>query len=155
MNENQETGSDLLGRYLVFRVGSELYGTPLLEVREVVEYQEPKFMPNMASFFSGVINIRGTIVGVVDLRARFGAPNERSRQTGMLVCETEQGPIAAIVDQVESVQSISEQEIERKPPIVSKFRPEYLVGVAKLRERLVTLIHLKDTLSGEKLAVAS
>lgn len=123
-------------RYLIYRIGGELYGTPLLEVREVVEYQKPKFMPNMESHFSGVINIRGSIVGVVDLRSKFGISQEISKSTALLVCESEKGPIAAIVDKVESVLPINKSERESKPPILSKVDSSYLIGVAKINEKL-------------------
>lgn len=138
-------------RYLLFQVGKELYGTPLLDVREVVEYQEPKFMPNMVSHFVGVINIRGSIVGVIDLRKRFGEKTEADQRTPMLVSDTPQGTIAAIVDRVDSVVSIEKTALDEKPPVVTSVKQEYLVGVAKSKDRLVTIVELQRLLGEENL----
>lgn len=67
MNENESEN-----KFLVFSVGEELYASPLLSIREVLEFQPPKPMPNMVHYFTGVINVRGAIVGVIDLRTKFG-----------------------------------------------------------------------------------
>lgn len=146
--ENVELKDD---RFILFMVGKELYGTPLLDVREVVEYQEPKYMPNMVKHFSGVINIRGAIVGVLDLRKRFNEEDKVSKTTTMLVCDTPQGAIAAVVDKVDSVANITDQSIDKKPPIVSTVTQDYLVGVGKVKDRLVTIVQLYKLLSDEKL----
>ncbi len=138
-------------RYLIYRVGTELYGSPLLEVREVVEYQSPKYMPNMEPYFSGVINIRGSIVGVIDLRKKFSAPSDVSRYTALLVCESSTGAIAAIVDQVEKVVPIDESVIEKKPPVISRVESDYLLGVANVGNQLITLVHLRPALMEMKL----
>lgn len=142
-------------RYILFCIGNETYGTPLLDVREVVEYQEPKFMPNMISHFVGVINIRGSIVGVMDLRKRFKTTGDITRTTALLVSDTTQGSIAAIVDRVDSVISIDKSMIEEKPPIITNVSQEYLIGVAKVKNNLVTLIQLHHLLNDEKLVKIS
>ena len=147
MTEEQE-------RYLVYFIGKEMYASPLLSIREVLEYQKPKFMPNMKPYVPGVVNIRGAIVGVVDLRSKFNIPAEVSRKTCMLLCDTGTGPIAAIVDMVDRVCAFEEEDIERKPVVQSRIERSYLVGVAKLRENLVVIMDLNKSLSEESLNVA-
>ena len=142
MNEN---------RYLLFYVGTEVYGAPLLDVKEVIEYQEQKPVPNMVSHFTGVINLRGAIVGVIDLRKKFGVPTEITRMTTMLICETKQGMLAAIIDRVESVNVISSEMIDANPPVVTRVKSDYLAGIARLTDRLVTLVNLKNFISDENL----
>ena len=142
MNEN---------RYLLFYVGTEVYGAPLLDVKEVIEYQEQKPVPNMVSHFTGVINLRGAIVGVIDLRKKFGVPTEITRMTTMLICETKQGMLAAIIDRVESVNVISSDMIDANPPVVTHVKADYLAGIARLTDRLVTLVNLKNFISDENL----
>ena len=137
-------------RYLIYKIGAETYGTPLLDVREVVEYQKPKFMPNMEAYFVGVINVRGAIVGVVDMRLRFSQNASQTKMPALLICESDRGSIAAVVDQVEAVVSIPATDIEKNPPIVARVEPEYLLGVAKIQERLITLIDLKSSLTEMK-----
>jgi purine-binding chemotaxis protein CheW len=135
--------------YLLFYVGKDLYGTPLLAVREVVEFTPPKHMPNMVGHFSGVINIRGAIVGVVDLRKRFGVKSEPTLSAAFLVCDTPQGVLAATVDKVEAVVKIDRALLDRKPPVITQIEQEYLTGIAKLKQGLVTIIELKSALGAE------
>jgi purine-binding chemotaxis protein CheW len=141
-------------KYLIYSIGGESYGSPLLTVREVLEYQKPKFMPNMASHFSGVINVRGAIVGIVDLRSKFSLSNDVNRKTAMLLCDTPNGPIAAVVDQVDCVAGFAENEIEVKPPVQPRMSQDYLLGVAKMKSNLVTLVDLNKLLSDENLKAA-
>jgi purine-binding chemotaxis protein CheW len=143
--------NDENNRFLLFSVGGEDYGTPLLTVREVVEYQTPKYIPNMDSAFSGVINIRGTIVGVLDLRQKFNANSTVQRGVALLVCDTEQGPIAAVVDQVKAVVVLPDDKIEKQPPVRTQVKKDFVIGVAKLEDQLVTLIDLLSALSAEKI----
>jgi purine-binding chemotaxis protein CheW len=138
-------------RYLIFKVGEETYATPLLTVREVVGYQLPKVMPNMQNYFSGVINIRGNIVGVVDLRIKFVVDPKVTPKTAMLVCDTDGGPIAAVVDQVSAVIGLGAGDIEKNPPVLSKIPTEYLEGVAKIKNELATVVNLLKTLSADPL----
>lgn len=144
MNEN---------RYLLFYVGKDLYGVPLLDVKEVIEYQQPKPVPNMVSHFSGVINLRGAIVGVLDLRKKFSVPFDHSRTTPMLICETSQGLLAAVIDHVDSVSVISSECIDLKPPVQTKVKLDYLVGIARIAESLVCIIELKKLISDEVLVM--
>lgn len=147
MNENDS-------KFLVFRIGDELYSSPLLSIREVLEYQKPKPMPNMVNYFVGVINVRGAIVGVLDLRIKFNTKSSIDTKTTMLLCDTERGSIAAIVDYVESVQEFRDEDLERQPSVKSKVSTEYLIGVAKRENDLVTVIDLHQALTYEEFKVA-
>jgi purine-binding chemotaxis protein CheW len=148
------TTEDTEHRYLVFRIGEEQFACPLLSVREVLEYQKPKHMPNMVSYFPGVINVRGRIVGVVDLRTKFGAPSCVERRTAMLLCDTEQGAIAAVVDIVESVRQIKPESIDRDTTLISKIDSRYLSGVARLENALVTVVDLHQSLLEDQMKAA-
>jgi purine-binding chemotaxis protein CheW len=139
-------------RFLLFSIAEELFGTPLLGVREVVEPQNPKPIPNTVKFFTGVINIRGQIVGVIDLRLRFGQTPDDNRGRAMIVFDTDTGPIAALVDAVESVISIRPSHINFSPNLKTEVSADYLIGIGHHNERLITLIDLNKTLSTEELA---
>ena len=141
-------------KYLIYNIGDEKYGSPLLSIREVLEYQKPKFMPNMVASFSGVINVRGAIVGVVDLRNRFSIANSVGPKTAMLLCDTEKGAVVAVVDLVESVVEFEGGNIEIKPPIKSRVEQKYLIGVAKRDEELVTILDLHKLLNEEEYKAA-
>ncbi|MFK8136967.1 MAG: chemotaxis protein CheW [Bdellovibrionales bacterium] len=138
-------------RYLLFRVGEELYGTPLLGVREVVEPQACKKMPNTVPYFKGLINIRGEIVGVIDLRIRFSQSAE-DEGAALIVFDTDAGAVGALVDQVDSVLAITEDIIDKNPNVGSMVPVEFLVGIAKLEDKLVSLVDLNKTLGNEELS---
>ena len=137
-------------KYLVFKLGPESYSTPLLTVREVLEYQKPKFMPNMVPYFSGVINVRGAIVGVVDLRKKLGYEEATGRKTAMLLCDTQRGPVAAIVDSVDCVQEFSEKDVETNPPVKLRVNTSYLVGIAKRDQQLVVILDFLKLLTDDQ-----
>jgi purine-binding chemotaxis protein CheW len=146
--------TDSENRYLIFRIGGEHFACPLLSVREVLEYQKPKHMPNMVHYFPGVINVRGSIVGVVDLRTKFGASAAVEPRTAMLLCDTDRGALAAIVDRVESVRQIPPEKIDHDPSLVSKIDARYLLGVATTDDGLITVVDLHQSIIEEQLKTA-
>lgn len=133
-------------RYLLFRLENEIFGTPLLGVREVVQYQEPKIIPNTIKSYLGVINIRGEIVGVFDLRVRFGFKLNSNRDAALMVFDTDAGPIAALSDGMEGVVTIDENTIDRKPRFESALPLNFLLGIANMAGKLITLIDLAQVL---------
>lgn len=139
-------------KYIVFQMGSELFATSLLEIREVIETQTPKPIPNMAPYFKGVINIRGEIIGVIDLRERLGIA-ERNQSLCQLVFETSAGPLAAIVDRVHSVIVADPATLERRANIAQGTDRAYFIGVGKVGERIVTFISLPKIISGEAMTI--
>lgn len=153
MTETVASANHNESRYLVFGVGPELYATPLLGVREVVEPQSPKPVPNTVEYFTGVINIRGEIVGVIDLRVKFGQTVTSTPHNALMVFMTEVGPIAALVDKVESVVKLGSEEIEKTPSVRTRVPVEYLTGIAEVDERLITLVDLNKILSSDEVAL--
>lgn len=138
-------------KYLLFRLDGDLYGTPLLGVREVIEPQPVKHIPNTVSYFNGLINIRGQVVGALDLRLRLNYPTADGRKRALLVFETETGTVAALVDLVEAVIEVEEKDLHKKPNVRSHVPLEYLIGVTTYQGQLVTLIDLNRTFSQEDL----
>ena len=140
------------GRFLLFWLGDELFGTPLMGVRKVVEPQKIKPIPHTVKSYLGVINIRGEIVGTIDLRMRFGLAVKESRLNALMVFETTGGPLAAIADRLDGVARIDDQNIDKNPRIEAKVALEYLLGGGKIKDKLVTLIDLKKILDAEEVA---
>jgi purine-binding chemotaxis protein CheW len=138
-------------RFLLFKVGGEIYGTPLLGIREVVQPQDPKPIPNTVPFFTGVINLRGQVVGVVDLRKRFGCEAACRPRMALMVFSTESGPLGALVDEIECVARIPESKIESKAVIRTHVREEYFIGIGNQDGRLISLIDLNKILGAEEL----
>lgn len=137
--------------FLTFKLGNEVYGTPLLGLREIVEYQKPKPIPNTVDHCLGVINIRGEVVGVIDLRARLNHPTELKPTTAMLVFSNELGSICCIVDRVEAVLEISGSNVEKNPNIKSVLPMQYFLGIGNVKNTLITLIDLHKILNSEEL----
>lgn len=134
-------------RFLLFKLMDELFATPLLGVREVVEPQDPKPIPNTPAFFLGMINIRGRIVGVVDLRTRFGYKVSDSSNKSLMVFETESGPISAVVDSVEDVIQLDASTFDRDPHLKTAVPTKYIEGIAHFKDHLVTVVSLNQILS--------
>jgi purine-binding chemotaxis protein CheW len=149
-----DVGSELDSRYLIYQIGDDTYASPLLSIREVLEYQKPQFMPNMARHFSGVINVRGAIVGVVDLRIKLGYPDELKKKIAFLLCDTESGPLAAVVDSVDAVIEISKNQIELNPPVQSKVNSKHLLGIAKKDQKMITILDIHQSLVDDQLKSA-
>ncbi len=140
-NENPSTSADD-DRYLVFLINGQSYGTPLLKVREVVERYTPKPIPNAPTYFAGVVNIRGEIVGVIDLRIRFGHKSESDPRQALIVLSTSKGPMACLVDQVDSVISLKKPDIEKQVNAAIGIKDEAILGVVKNDGNLTVLVDL-------------
>lgn len=148
-SQTEETGDE--HKFIIFSLGNEIYGARLLEVREVVEALPTKIVPNTISSFIGVSNLRGQIVGVLDLRKRFSIEFQKADRPVFLVFDTPSGALASQVDKVESVSVIAPDDIEYKPNIVSTIPSRFILGIGKVDERMVTIIDLKSVLSNEEL----
>lgn len=132
--------------YLVFRIHGELYASPLLEFSEVVGFIEPKPVPNMPDYFSGMINLRGVIVGVVDLRKKMGINDTFTGKQTMLICETESGIMGASIDKIESVIHIDPATIQ-DVKLSTRVSADYLQGFINHHEEIITLIDVKNFIS--------
>lgn len=148
---NTKNDDDSSDKFLVFQMGDELFAAALVEVREVIELSNPKPIPNMTAYFKGVINIRGEIIGVIDLRERLGIKNAKPALC-QLVFETASGPLAAIVDRVHSVIVLDPSELERRPNVAQGSDRAYFLGVAKVDEAIITFISLPKVIATESMA---
>ncbi len=136
-------------KYLLFKLNDELYATPLLAVKQVIEYQSVKSVPNTVPYFVGLINYRGQIIGLVDLKKRFQMPESESSEKTFLIFESEGGAIAAQVDFVDAVISLEDDKIEKNPNIKSKVPESYMLGVAHYNDQMITLIDLNKSFTSE------
>ena len=108
---SEDTNLDHENQYLIFSIHQELYAAPLMGVREVIEPIHIRPIPNTVDYFLGIINMRGEIIGVVDLRIRFGAICTDSPMKAMVIFESPVGPMAVVVDKIESVSTIDKTQI--------------------------------------------
>ena len=133
---------------VVFELANEHYGLDISAVEGIIKMQAITKMPQAPSFVEGVTNLRGTVVPVIDLRKRFGiASMEHTKDTRIVVVYMDKTKIGMIVDGVSEVLRIPEESIEPTPPMVSNVNTAFIRGIAKLDERLVTLLDLSKVLS--------
>lgn len=152
IDQELDDDSHTKSRYLLFKVGKEVFGTPLLQVREIVKPQPLKLVPNTVDHFKGIINLRGEVVGVIDLGEKFGIePHPSSIDQALIVFDTKMGPLATVVDYIESVSHIPDQDIETDPAIYSHVPLDYLIGVGKMDGQLIYLVTLQSVLRDEEL----
>jgi purine-binding chemotaxis protein CheW len=129
-----------------FRVGQEVFGVPIHLVHEIVRVPEITSVPDSPGCVQGVINLRGKIVSVVDLRRRFGAKEiKTNKKNRILVTEVGGKLVGLIVDSASEVLKIPENEIEL-PPVFDQGEGNYVTGVGKLNGRLIIMIDLNKIL---------
>jgi purine-binding chemotaxis protein CheW len=130
-----------------FRVGRETFGVPIGLVHEIVRVPDITAVPDSPGYVEGVINLRGKIVSVVDLRKRFGEKEIKAhKKNRILVTEVEGKMVGLIVDAASEVLKIPDTEIELPPSVFEEGELNYVTGVGKLHGRLVILIDLSKIL---------
>jgi purine-binding chemotaxis protein CheW len=130
-----------------FRIGKETFGVPINLVHEIVRLPEITAVPDAPDYIEGVINLRGKIISIVDLRKRFGESQiEASRKNRILVAEIDRKMVGLIVDAASEVIRLSETEIEAPPEVFQESEVKYVTGVGKLQGRLVILVDLTKIL---------
>jgi purine-binding chemotaxis protein CheW len=144
MNKNHQMVS--------FRIAREIFGVPIAIVQEIVRVPEVTPVPDMPAFITGVINLRGKIVPVIDLSKRLKLEGTSlSRSSRILILEVEKKVIGLLVDAVTEIIRIPPESIEPPPEIISPIAAEYLIGVGKLPNKLVILLDLRNILKPEEL----
>jgi len=129
------------------RIGRETYGIPIALVREIVRVPDITAVPNAQEYVEGVINLRGKIVSVMDLRKRFGESTvENNRKNRIVVVEFESRTVGLIVNSASEVLKISSSEIAPPSSVFIDGEVDYVTGVAKLGERLIILLDLNKVL---------
>lgn len=154
MSEHVTVSGDLL-QLVSFVIESEEFGIDILKVQEIIRPVEITRVPNAPTFIEGVINLRGRIVPVVDLRKRFGLPErERDQNTRIVVVELNDRVVGFMMDAVKEVIRVDRSVIEPPPDLAIGIDTHYIKGVAKLEDRLLILLELEEVLTAdEKTAV--
>jgi purine-binding chemotaxis protein CheW len=138
-----------------FRVGRETFGVPIAMVREIVRLPEITAVPNAADFIEGVINLRGKIVPVVDLRKRFNdAAPESGKKSRILVAEVDGQSVGLIVNSASEVLKIPPSDVEVPRNLFSEGELNYISGVGKLGGRLILILDLTKVLQRSELRSA-
>lgn len=159
----QKKPAALAGQYLTFTLGGELYALGILSSKEIIDYGNLTEVPMMPVFVRGVINLRGSVVPVVDLLARFDKGSTPIvKRTGIVIVETtsetEDGgsqDLGIIVDAVNEVVEIGQQDIEPPPSFGAGIRPDFINGMAKRNGSFIILLNVSKVLSVDEMAALS
>ncbi|WP_300773235.1 chemotaxis protein CheW [uncultured Desulfovibrio sp.] len=140
--QDAECDSSLL-QLVTFRIGEEEFGVDILAVQEIIRLVPITPVPRAPVDIAGVINLRGKVIPVVNMRSRFSLPaRDASPQTRIVVMESEEKIVGFLVDAVSEVLRIPVTTVEDPPPVVAGIGSEYIRGVGKLAERLLILLDL-------------
>jgi len=155
-------------QYLTFLLAGELFAIPILNIKEIIEYGNLTTVPMMPAFIRGVINLRGSVVPVVDLSVRFGRkPTDITRRTCIVIIEVESAgetgfagmrsnsqkqDVGVMVDTVNAVLEIPRAEIEPPPAFGARVRADFIHGMGKIAGKFVIILDVNRVLSIEEMA---
>jgi len=144
--------SDELLQLVSFKVGDAEFGVDILRVQEINKMMELTIVPNTPEFVVGVVNLRGRIIPILNLRTRLGLPvKEYDLETRIIVVEMEDRTIGFIVDEVKEVLRIPKNITEPPPDIVSGIDSDYITAIGKMEDRLLILLDLAKVLTSEEM----
>lgn len=156
-----EEKSSIAGKYLTFRLGRESYGISVLRIREIIRNVEVTPVPQMPHYVKGVINLRGKIIPIVDLRRKFDLSNIKDTdQTCIVVVQVRQSDgstalMGLLVDAVEEVVNFGSGDIEDTPNFGGSLDTEYILGMAKVRGAVKTLLDIDRVVAADAITKAA
>ena len=128
---------------VVFRLGGEDYGIEINQVREIIRKREITPVPRQPPYVEGVINVRGTIIPVINLKKRFGLLGDPSTQPHTIIVESGEGLVGILVDSVSEVIRVPRDRIHHPPPVSMSVDSEYLRGICRVGDRLLIYLDVK------------
>jgi len=136
------------GKYLTFELGEEEYGLEILKVREIIGMMDITSVPRTPDFVLGVINLRGNVIPVIDLRLKFGMPTaERTEETCIIVVDVEGMEMGILVDRVSEVLDISDEEIQPAPEFGVSVNTDFILGIGNAHDTVTILLNINKVLT--------
>ncbi|EXI67161.1 MAG: Chemotaxis protein CheW [Candidatus Accumulibacter adjunctus] len=156
--EARQAAADAPQQYLTFLLGGEMFAVAILNVKEIIEYGNLTEIPMMPPFIRGVINLRGAVVPVIDLAARFGgAPSPVGKRSCIVILEVSEGElchdIGVMVDAVSEVIEIPGSEIEPPPSFGARIRADFIQGMGKVAGKFVIILNVVRVLSVDEITL--
>lgn len=145
-------------QFLTFMLSDEEFAVPIMQVKEIIEYHDLTSVPMVPEFIAGALNLRGSIVPVINLAVKFGMPPSGiTRRTCVVIMEVmldnEQAVMGMLVDKVLQVIDISEENIDAAPSLGAQIRTDFIRGMGKMEDRFVIILAINKVLSAEEIAV--
>ncbi len=156
--EATEVGEQLAGKYLTFKLADEEYGLEILKVQEIIQMQEVTSVPKTPDFVRGVINLRGKVIPVVELKKKFGMDSsEDTDKTCIIVVQIGEGDttmtVGVIIDAVSEVLDIGSNNIQETPSFGSDVNTDFILGIGKIGDNVKMLLDIDKVLSSADVAV--
>lgn len=134
--------------FLTFRLGAEEYGIDILKVQEIRGYEQPTRIANAPEFIKGVINLRGTIVPIVDMRIKFGCEKaDYNAFTVVIILNVASRVVGMVVDSVSDVLELTSEHIRSAPELSSMIDASYILGLGAIGERMLILVEIERLMS--------
>ena len=144
--------SDIEGKFLTFVLGEEIYGIEILKAREIIGLMDITTVPQTPDYMKGVINLRGKVIPVIDLRKKFSMQEGvHTQETCVIVVEVNGSSIGLIVDSVSEVSDITGEEIENAPSYGQGIDTSFIMGLGKVKNKIIILLDIDTVLSTEEL----
>ncbi|RKD27568.1 purine-binding chemotaxis protein CheW [Caminicella sporogenes DSM 14501] len=138
-------------QYVIFKLGNEEYGVDIMKVKEISEFKESIKVPNAPYFVDGIINLRGEIIPIINLKKRFNIESQGiNSDTRIIVINIRNKNVGFVVDEASQVLRIDEKDIESAPDIIVGVDRQYITGVGKIDDKIVILLDLEKILSDEE-----
>ena len=136
------------GKYLTFALGKEEYGVEILTVREIIGLMDITAVPQVPKYVKGVINLRGKVIPVIDLRLKFDMESiDYTNETCIIVINVEQTLMGVVVDRVCEVLDIGQEAIEPAPSFGQKLKTDFILGMGKIGEKVKILLNIEGVLT--------
>lgn len=154
-DDNSTQSSFTSGKFLTFTLADECYGVEVLKIREIIRMQKITPVPQMPEHVKGVINLRGKVIPVVDLRVKFNLhAGEATERTCIIVVDVDGGQgvnqlLGLVVDAVEEVLNVSEEEVRPSPDFGTHLSTECCLGIARIKDSVKTLLDIEKVVSSE------
>lgn len=148
--KESDDSTGLGGKYLTFSLGAEDYALSILNVQEIIGMMDVTMVPGVPDYVRGVINLRGKIVPVIDLRTRFSMERaERTDETCIIVVDGSAGEVGVVVDRVSEVLDILGRDIDPPPTFAASVTTAYLLGIGKAAGRVQLVLDIERVLGGD------
>lgn len=156
MEKSMEESSTKVGEYLTFRLDREEYGIDILKVQEIRGYEPPTRIANAPPFIKGVVNLRGTIVPIVDMRIKFNCANAKyDAFTVVIILNLRHRIVGIVVDSVSDVMGLVPDQLRAAPDMDSIIDADAIIGLGALEDRMLILLDIEKLMSGLEMGLVA
>lgn len=150
-DETKSFDHDLAGKYLSFALKQETYGCPISPINDIIEMKDITQVPQTRDYVDGVINLRGSVIPVINTREKFGMEREEyDRETVIIVVELDDLQTGLIVDRVREVIDVTDDQVDPAPGMGDEIDAKFIAGMGKIDEEVVILLNLENILGEQE-----